>query len=471
MQHRFAAFVSLAGIVAIGFAGIVRAGPRLQTVTESTFFDSSSILGIPSVTTIDIAPFDTSLGILKEVDVGIAGNTKIIGSYFTGRLPIGSTYFAELSHRFSGIEDSYFEFSGPATTPPLVGPLLPVITPQMVFQEADFFYSFSFDEATEDSTISTAAGRLFVPPVSAFGDVESFRDDKTVSSALLFEESAVVSPELLSSVTPIEVITTAGGIQFDYSYIPFGTDAFVVDPSVSSNRRIPPSSSLDPYPTNSEPITMDSRFDDVFNQTAVAKGTANGFELGLFLQDSVLDGSMMEAYARASTGYAVTGSQTDFIRASFTLDGLAAVAGLGEAYIQLDIANGDGEPLAFFNIVFDGRSDHPTVSFLQEGCQPNCQDDPQPFVQGGWSGSQTIDFFIPASDGVIDAILYGFASNGTGETATLNFLNTASLSIHPTGDTVVTLAAGQSFTAIPEPTTHALALAALCLAMGRRHSR
>ena len=179
---------------------------------------------------------------------------------------------------------------------------------------------------------------------------------------------------------------------------------------------------------------------------------------------------MMEAYARASTGYETKGAaESDFIRASFTIDGSAAVAGLGDAYIELNIANGEGDPLAFFNVTFDKDG---VESFLLEGCNPDCLVDPQPYVEGGWSGSETVDFFIPASDGVIDAVLYGFASNGTGETATLDFLNTASLAIHPTGDTVVTLATGQTFTAVPEPTAPALwALGLFGLACARRSDR
>ena len=175
MCNRVAAI--LAVIVAFGSADSALAAPRLEKKTESAVLSSAPLsLGLPSVTLINIGPFDTSLGLLKEVDVGIAGATEVAGTFFTGDPPNGSNYFAELSQSFTGTGDSFFDFASAATAQ-VLGLLAPVDSAQSVFQRKTFNYSFSFDETMAGSTFSTSSGSDFGPPNLIVGEVGAFLDD------------------------------------------------------------------------------------------------------------------------------------------------------------------------------------------------------------------------------------------------------------------------------------------------------
>jgi hypothetical protein len=87
----------------------------------------------------------------------------------------------------------------------------------------------------------------------------------------------------------------------------------------------------------------------------------------------------------------------------------------------------------------------------------------EPLGEGEWTGSETLDFDLPASGKGIFIELWGVADIepllGNPEGAGFDFLNTATLDINPPPGVTVTLATGQVFgqsNVIPEPATFAV---------------
>jgi hypothetical protein len=125
-------------------------------------------------------PFDTSLGTLDSVDVFIRGRLSTSGvtaTNFTGGpvpIPLPYSFSVEVSQRFFGLLDKYFEFFEPA---------------RFVFNGAasgtgepfafvtDYTYEFDFDAASDLTgftlaSVSSSSGTLF-PPLTGIGGLRA----------------------------------------------------------------------------------------------------------------------------------------------------------------------------------------------------------------------------------------------------------------------------------------------------------
>jgi hypothetical protein len=95
----------------------------------------------------------------------------------------------------------------------------------------------------------------------------------------------------------------------------------------------------------------------------------------------------------------------------------------------------------------------------------------------GWPGSRTLPFLLPlgAEDNGIIARLWVAAEAGPGNDFAADFLTTATLTFLPPPGVTVTLATGQVFVGVPEPSTHllmALGAAAIgCTYLERKRGR
>ena len=122
-------------------------------------------------------PFDTALGTLDSVDVFIRGQLSASGvtaTNFTGGpvpLPVPYSYSVEVSQRFFGLLDKYFEFFEPAR---FVFNSVASGTGEPFAFVTDYTYEFDFDAASDLAgftlaSVTSSSGALFPPPTGIGG--------------------------------------------------------------------------------------------------------------------------------------------------------------------------------------------------------------------------------------------------------------------------------------------------------------
>lgn len=213
-------------IYCASIALLVLVGGQANAMTvsyTSTFAVSNNTNFATATDSIDVTPFDPSLGTLNSVSVSISGQTHVDYTampFFTGQYPAGYTYNIFADQSFIGAGNKYFAFGSPATFGWMLAWYDALGNASHETFDNTFTYDFTFNDVTDQAgqaalTTTNTTGFNSSSPSTVNGYLANFIDDGlSVNQILLLQ-----FPKIITQVTSVPfTMATTGLLTLTYDY-------------------------------------------------------------------------------------------------------------------------------------------------------------------------------------------------------------------------------------------------------------
>lgn len=217
----------LISCISIAFLSLAGGQANALVISYSSLFSASNNVNHdPTVSNIDVTPFDPSLGTLNSVSVSISGQTHVDYTAcpaFAGMSPIGYVYNIFVDQQFMGAGNKYFIFESPAMFSWMSAWYDPLGYAAYETFDNAFTYNFTFNDITDqagraDLTTTNTTGFVCSSPLTVSGYMADFIDTGAPINQILFMQNT----NIVTTVFDVPFsLSTMGSLTISYDYTPY----------------------------------------------------------------------------------------------------------------------------------------------------------------------------------------------------------------------------------------------------------